>query len=101
MKIGPTETKPVSTPTTASPAKDRAATPAAASGVAGSEPSAKVELSTAASLLGTSQADPTFDTAKVDRIAQAIRDGNFQVDAEAIADKLIVNAAELLGSKPS
>ena len=105
MKIGPSDPKPVSTSPVASPAKDRAAVPAAASGVPSSvpssEPSAKVQLSTAASLAGVSQADPAFDAAKVDRIAQAIRDGKFQINAEAIADKLIVNAAELLGSKPN
>ena len=38
-----------------------------------------------------------FDQAKVDRIAQAIRDGNYQINADAIADKLISNAQELLG----
>jgi negative regulator of flagellin synthesis FlgM len=43
--------------------------------------------------------DATFDGAKVERIAQAIRDGQFTINAEAIADKLIVNAAELLGRK--
>jgi negative regulator of flagellin synthesis FlgM len=45
--------------------------------------------------------DPTFDAAKVERIAQAIRDGKFTVNPEAIADKLIVNAEELLGRKAS
>lgn len=62
---------------------------AAASG-ASAEPSAKVALSNAA-LAGD------FDSEKVERIAQAIRDGKFQVNAEAIADKLISNAADLLG----
>jgi negative regulator of flagellin synthesis FlgM len=40
--------------------------------------------------------DPTFDAAKVERLAQAIRDGKFEVNAEVIADKLITNAQELL-----
>jgi negative regulator of flagellin synthesis FlgM len=64
--------------------------------VGGLEPSAKVELSSAA---GTSLEGPdeaSFDQAKVDRIASAIREGRFQVDAGAIADKLITNAQELL-----
>lgn len=34
-----------------------------------------------------------FDAEKVMRIAQAIRDGSFTVDAEAIADKLLANMA--------
>jgi len=41
--------------------------------------------------------DASFDKAKVERISAAIRDGRFQVDAGAIADKLIANAQELLG----
>lgn len=40
-----------------------------------------------------------FDAAKVARIAQAIRDGRFQVDALAITDKLIINAHESLAGR--
>lgn len=40
--------------------------------------------------------DGGFDTAKVERISQAIKDGSFQVNPEAIADKLIANAQDLL-----
>jgi negative regulator of flagellin synthesis FlgM len=87
MKIGPIETKPVTTPA----APERKAV-GAAGGPA--EASAQVQLSPAAK--GLDAADATFDAEKVERIAQAIRDGKFQVDAEAIADKLIVNAEELL-----
>jgi len=68
----------------------------AASGGAVPEASAKVALSPAAtSLVNESNAD--FDAAKVERIAQAIRDGKFKINAEAIADKLIANAQEMLG----
>ena len=38
----------------------------------------------------------SFDAAKVERIAQAIRDGQLKINAGAIADKLISNAQELL-----
>jgi len=38
-----------------------------------------------------------FDVEKVLRVAQAIRDGRFTVDAEAIADKLLASEAELRG----
>jgi negative regulator of flagellin synthesis FlgM len=90
MKIGPIESSPVGTP--AAERKGQAApTPAQP------EQSAQVALSPAA-LAGVS-VDPTFDAAKVERIAQAIRDGKFAVNAEAIADKLIVNAEELIGRK--
>lgn len=94
MKIGPLDSKP---PVAPSPAerKPEAVAPAAA------EASAKVALSPAASSLSVATGDTAFDTAKVERIAQAIRDGKFKVNAEAIADKLIVNAEELLGPKRS
>ena len=67
---------------------------------AGTGSSAKVELSnTAAALIsGIKGAPAEIDTAKVARISQAIADGSFKIDAEAIADKLIANAQEVLGS---
>jgi negative regulator of flagellin synthesis FlgM len=94
MKIGPLD-KP---PSTAPVASDRKAGGAAANPAAGdaNAPSAHVELSPAARL-ATGGADGSFDAEKVARIAQAIRDGKFEVNAEAIADKLITNAQELLG----
>jgi len=63
--------------------------------------SAQVELSPEASLLSTADADPSFDSEKVNRIAQAIKDGKFTVNHGAIADKLIANAQELLGRSNS
>lgn len=65
------------------------------------EPSAKVALSSTVADLRAQAAEGSFDAAKVERIAQAIRDGKFQVNAEAIADKLIANAAELLARRPN
>jgi negative regulator of flagellin synthesis FlgM len=92
MKIGQFEPK--HTPNTAQAAERRAAgKPASGS----AEPSAKVELSSAGALVAASPDDVSFDKAKVDRISAAIREGRFQVDASAIADKLIANAQELLG----
>jgi len=91
MKIGSIDTK---APATA-PAVDRKTGPSRAPEV----PSTEVALSQAATGLGEASADPTFDSAKVERIATAIREGKFKVDAEAIADKLIINAEELLGRK--
>ncbi len=58
---------------------------------------ATVALSATAMLLKAPSGPADFDSAKVQRIAQAIRDGKFQVSPEAIADKLIANARELLG----
>lgn len=61
-----------------------------------------VKLSKAASQLlqGTSVAGE-FDAEKVDRVRRAIEDGSYQINAEAIADKLISNAQEVLGRKPN
>lgn len=40
-----------------------------------------------------------FDANKVAQIQQAIRDGKFEVNAEAVASKVIESARELLGQK--
>ena len=96
MKIGSFESKPV---TPAAPAAAPVKTTATQTGA---EPSMQVDLSSAASELSTGGgSDATFDTAKVERITQAIKDGKFTVNPEAIADKLIINAEELLGRKLS
>jgi negative regulator of flagellin synthesis FlgM len=94
MKIGPLESKPA-----AAPVAERKNQPAKVPFNA--ESSAQVALSPAASALTGADTDSAFDTAKVARVAQAIRDGKFTVNAEAIADKLIVNAEELLGRRLS
>jgi negative regulator of flagellin synthesis FlgM len=92
MKIGPIELA----NTAAGAAAERAERRAPGTGGPAAEPSAKVDLSSSAVAIGAG-VDGSFDQAKVDRIAQAIRDGRFEVNAEAIADKLIANAQELLG----
>ena len=70
----------------------------AASGAAKGEASAKVALSsTAAHLVGPN--DHVFDTDKVARISNAIRDGKYTINADVIADKLIANAKELVGQQ--
>jgi negative regulator of flagellin synthesis FlgM len=99
MKIGPFNIS--STRATANGESTTAARPAttgAASASAG-EASAQVALSPAAATL-ISGGNTSFDAAKVQRIAQAIRDGSFRINAGAIADKLIDNAQELLGRSP-
>jgi negative regulator of flagellin synthesis FlgM len=60
------------------------------------ESSTQVELSSGAQAAGAVGAGGDFDAEKVQRIAQAIREGRFTVNPEAIADKLIANAQELL-----
>jgi len=95
MKIGPLEPKPQVAPATGE--RKASATPAKAGTASTAEASAQVELSSTASTLSTDSAEGSFDAEKVQRIAQAIRDGKFKVNPEAIADKLIANAQELLG----
>ncbi len=78
----------------------KAATETASTKASGSATgnSSTVALSSAAtSLMGGSSAD--FDASKVDRISTAISQGQYTVNPEAIADKLIANAQELL-SRP-
>jgi negative regulator of flagellin synthesis FlgM len=84
----------------AADARKAGATPAGAEPKAAPvEASAKVEFSAAASALAAQGNTADFDAEKVARIAQAIRDGKFEVNAEAIADKLISHTRDLL--KPS
>lgn len=40
----------------------------------------------------------TFDSGKVEAVKTAIANGSFQVNAEAIADKLLANASEMLNA---
>jgi negative regulator of flagellin synthesis FlgM len=62
----------------------------------------KVQLSDLASRLSqleTQFGQTDFDAKKVEEIRQAIADGRFQVNSEAVADKLLSSVAELLGKK--
>lgn len=102
MKIGHLDNQPAVTPVTTErkPGTGEAAsTQKTGSGSNTTEASAQVALSSSA--LGVDDASAEFDSDKVNRIAQAIRDGKFQVNPEAIADKLIANAQELLSRTSS
>jgi negative regulator of flagellin synthesis FlgM len=100
MKIGNSADKPVVTPTGTPSASTPSATAANRPASEPVEASAQVALSsTAASLLSSADAD--FNASKVESISQSIDRGDYKVNAEAIADKLIANAAELLsGNSP-
>ena len=96
MKIGPLDPKTVA----ASGGGERKAAGSTARDDGSAEASTKVELSSSLKLLDGDGAEGAFDAQKVERIAQAIRDGQYRVHPEVIADKLIANARELLG-KPA
>ncbi|MCW7540517.1 flagellar biosynthesis anti-sigma factor FlgM [Aquabacterium sp. A7-Y] len=103
MKIGNhTETPSVALSTGTGPRAtgvDAAATAAAAVKASAAQPaeaseSATVKLSSTATSLMSSSAE--FDAEKVAAMKAAIANGTFRVNPEAIADKLIANAREVL-----
>ncbi|PXW93699.1 FlgM family anti-sigma-28 factor [Sphaerotilus hippei] len=100
MKIGNT-TSPVATGqvggAAAAPREaSEAAKGGSTRGTQGTEGSTTVKLSSAATAL-LDGADGGFDAEKVQRVRQSISDGTYKVNADAIADKLIANAQEVLG----
>jgi len=58
-----------------------------------------VELSGLFRELQTNEAEPAFDAAKVEQIKQAIAEGRFTINADAIADRLIASAKELIKAR--
>lgn len=99
MKIGHTAPTPATSPVSNGPFPSRAAdlAPGPQEALAADDtPSAMVEVSETASVLLERSSD-AFDADKVDRIRRAIADGSYQVNAEAIADRLLANAQDLLG----
>ena len=85
--------------TSVKPVSKLAPANATATATATAPASMQVELSSTAATLraGTVQAaSADFDVEKVNRVSESIADGTFTVNPEAIADKLIANAQELL-----
>ena len=99
MKIGHPADKPAAAAASAPAAADAAKAgqaQASAATAGAADPSATVALSSTAATLLSGGASGEFDAEKVARISEAIASGSFKVNAEAIADKLIANAQELL-----
>jgi len=100
MKIGHPADKPLPAPAAgpAAPADAGAKASAGvqAAGAAQVDASATVALSSTASTLLSGGTSAEFDADKVARISAQLADGSFKVNPEAIADKLIANAQELL-----
>ena len=61
--------------------------------------SEEVQLSSLASQLLATENEAPFDAKNVEEIKQAIAAGKFSIDAEAIADRIIASAKELLTSQ--
>ena len=85
---------------------DNAAAAAASAAPAKPQAGVTITLSSSASqaISGSSAAGGSaevFNTEKVEAMKAAIASGSFQVNAEAIADKMLSNAAEMLGSSRS
>ena len=55
-----------------------------------------VTLSSAARGVEAGRSTADFDAGKVRAVKAAIENGTFKVDAEAVADKLLANAQEVL-----
>jgi negative regulator of flagellin synthesis FlgM len=79
---------------------------AAAGAVAGAAAAAKPQAGVTVTLSSASQAlsapggagSEVFNTQKVEAMKLSIANGTFQVNPEAIADKMLSNAAEMLGN---
>jgi negative regulator of flagellin synthesis FlgM len=72
--------------------------PAASSSSSGA-PVQLSDLSSRLNQLETQFPQSSFDAAKVSEIRSAIADGRYQVNAGAVADKLLASAAQLAGRK--
>ena len=98
MKIGHPADKPAAAAgaTAVADAAKAGQAQASAATAGAADPSATVALSSTAATLLSGGASGEFDAEKVARMSEAIASGSFKVNAEAIADKLIANAQELL-----
>ena len=106
MKIGPSPDHPTPKPVTtgaqapSDATRAAAATASAAANLpandASANASATIALSSTAASLLSSGVNAEFDAKKVASISAAIDNGSFKINPEAIADKLISNAQELL-----
>ena len=104
MKIGHSTEQQAATPAATTPASANGS--AAAASVQAAIPvkaddSAKIELSSTASTLLSGGSSAEFDAQKVAAMSKAIEDGTFKVNPEAIADKLIANAQEIVAKVQS
>ncbi len=103
MKIGQPSDNPISVNTTAAAVPSKGGQSAVSTANAAATKSTQsagvaVTVSTLARSLGVAKSGDTadIDMEKVKSVRAAIQQGTYKVDAEAIADKLLANAQELL-----
>ncbi|MCB1932382.1 flagellar biosynthesis anti-sigma factor FlgM [Accumulibacter sp.] len=92
MKIDSTTT---GTNTVSSETRSRSST----AGKPAASAAAEVHLSEMAGRLQAAGETPAFDATRVAEIKQAIAEGRFTINAEAVADRLIASASELISSQ--
>lgn len=100
MKINNLPDKPAGAATGAGKPADRLAAPAAQRSEAPNEAGVTVSLSATSQTISASVAragTDVFNAKKVEAMKTAIENGTFTVNSEAIADKLLSNAREMLG----
>ncbi|WP_302173475.1 flagellar biosynthesis anti-sigma factor FlgM [uncultured Hydrogenophaga sp.] len=90
-------------PTTAGEAAAAGASASSAAAAAKPQAGVQVTLSSATQSLSAtgSGSSDVFNAEKVEAMKAAIANGSFQVNAEAIADKMLANAAEMLNGARS
>ena len=88
----------ITTPGLSSPSRPTAkAATVPAAPASGSSPAGDVRLSSASATL--SAQEPAVNMARVQEIRSAIAEGRFEINAAAIADRLITTARELVGAR--
>jgi negative regulator of flagellin synthesis FlgM len=98
MKINPT-TEPLRSERVIATADARSAATRPGEPVAEAERVQLSHLAARLSQLETQFGGSDFDAAKVEEVRNAIAQGRFKVNAEAVADGLLNSVAELLGRK--
>lgn len=96
MKIGPLNDAALAAAAVGAAKPERGAAPGVAAPLEGGAPGVPVTVSAAARSLEAPAASSGIDKAKVAAVRAAIADGSFSVSSEAIADKLLANAQEIL-----
>jgi negative regulator of flagellin synthesis FlgM len=83
----------------AQPNKGGASKAAATLNASSASPAPSAGATSRLSQLEQQFSQSSFDAAKVDQIRSAISEGRYQVNAGAVADKLLASAAQLAGYK--